>query len=158
VKPETVILGVGGAALAYYFWKHPQGLPKSGATATANGRSGTPGAPVIPIVGGRPADGSTLGAASLTGLGLTLLKLFSGNSPQQAPASSSSTQPHTSSPLEEVPSYPLDASAQAAADAGSIASNQGIDYNPGPAIPDPSAADNSIDFGSGNSIDALEFA
>jgi hypothetical protein len=159
VNTNTLLLGAAGAGLAYYFWKHPQPPKASNGAVTANGRPAAPGVPVTPInnvVTSGAAKGSQFGlSGSASELSLNLAKLFGigGNKsslPYETPyvsqkgLDSAASRLLSSSISDQTPE-------KAAAAAAGTPYNTGVDYNPGPAVPDPTAADTAPDFQQGNS-------
>ena len=173
MKNDTLLLAIGGAGLAFYFWKHPTTPAKAiNGGVTANGAPAPGGAttiaPNVNIRSGGSGSGGLLGSGVQIG---DIAKLFGSVKSLFAGTGPGSSEPSASSPP---PNSELNPGAFDLSRLGSVDTNSGENptflkyYQPGgappgpeeqlPAKPDPNAGDNSPDFERGNSVDVLDFA
>jgi len=175
VKNDTLLLAIGGAGLAFYFWKHPTTPAKAiNGGVTANGAPAPGGAttiaPNVNIRSGGTGSGGLLGSGVQIGdiakLFGSVKSLFAGTGSNEASTPAKTYEPGNSNfdffagaPPNTDPSQPLKYFEPGGPPQ--------VYYGPGGAPPveetpvtkpDPNAGDNSPDFERGNSVDVLDFA
>jgi hypothetical protein len=164
VNANSLLLALAGGSLAYYFWKHPQGKASSINIAPASAAA-PPGANAPRIQPVNLLSTGTKAAADLGssfGVSLDVSKLFNkifgtGPTPHTGQFVSDKNADAAAVRLLSTSIQDVD-SARAATTAAGLPFNAGYDYNPGPARPDPVAADNSVDFEQPNSNSEFAYA